>query len=78
MDCWHRIVRTGLLAGHAGNLLAEVGHMSLFDAVDRSLEVLRHTEVLVADSPADRILEEGLAVGTLERNLVDIGCMGPT
>lgn len=52
--------------------------MNWFGAVDRSLEALPHTEVLVADTRAARILEAGLAADSLERNLVDIGCMGLT
>ncbi len=52
--------------------------MSLFDVVGRSLEALPHTEVLVADTPADRILEGDLAAGSLERSWVDTDCMGPT
>lgn len=52
--------------------------MSLFDAVGHSLEALRHIEVLVADTPADHILEADLAADSLERSWVDTDCMGPT
>lgn len=51
--------------------------MNWIYAVGRSLGALHRIEVLVADSPADRILGEGLA-GIPERNLGGIDCMGPT
>ena len=51
--------------------------MNLSCVVDRILEVLPHIEVLVADSPADRILGEDLA-GIPERSLGGIGCKDPT
>lgn len=41
--------------------------MSSLVAVGRSLEVLRHTEI-VGGNPADHILEEGLVAGTPGRS----------
>lgn len=74
---WHRIDRIGHLAARAESLRVGEDRMSLFSAVDHSLEERRRTAT-VEDTPGSRNPERALVAGNPGSSLGGIGCMGLT
>lgn len=72
---WHRIDRIGHLAARAESLRVGEDRMSLFSAVDHSLEERRRTAT-VEDTPGSRNPERALVAGNPGSSLGGIGCMG--
>lgn len=79
---WHHTGRIGHPAVHAGIHHAAVAHRSSPSVADRSLEAVRHIEVLEADNPVERTLAARnlgcLGVDILGRNSGGTGYMDRT
>ena len=70
--------RTGHLAARAGSLLVGEDQRSWLSVGDRSLEELRHTEVVGVDILGSHDPVEGPGVDSPGRSWGDIGCRGLT